>query len=221
MARHGHGYVQPTGAHGQHGQPRGAGGMAVGAKQGLSGYAELFHVDLVGYAVARRAEMDSVPGTGGLKVQVVVGVPKVGLQEVVVHVLGRKLHVDPVDSKAFECLHGYGPRGILKQGLVYLEGDFLSWNEFPLNQVVQQDLAGQVFRHVVLSLRLLFGAWTHVLYRGSNAQAFSPRWIIGAFCIKYPWRIHHPGRLPWPSSCLPGHNDRAADGSWPSDVPRS
>ena len=144
--------------------------------------------------------MDAVPGAGGLKVQMVIRVLKVRLQEVVIHILGRKFRLDPVDPQAFKGQHGHGAGGILKQGLVYLDGDFFSWCKFPLHQMVQQDFTGKIFRHAVPSL-FFVRPCSHPLYLRDNGQASCFRGIIGVFCIKYPWRIHHPGRSPWPPSC--------------------
>ena len=84
----------------------------------LARNAEALHVHLVRDAVARQAEMDAVAGAGGLKVLVVVGVLVVGLQEVVVHVLGRQLDLHPVDPQGLELEHGHGAGGILEQGVI-------------------------------------------------------------------------------------------------------
>ena len=49
---------------------------------------------------------------------VVVRVLVVRLQEVVIHVLGSQLHLDPIDPEGFELQHGHGAGGILKEGVV-------------------------------------------------------------------------------------------------------
>ena len=52
-------------------------------------------MDLMGDAVSRLAEMDAVPGAGALQEAVIVGVAKVGLEQVVVDILRGQVDSDP------------------------------------------------------------------------------------------------------------------------------
>ncbi len=70
-------------------------GMGVGAEHGLARHAETLQVHLVGDAVARLGEVDAERAPAVMQEDMVVGILVVGLQQVVVDVLGRQLHLDP------------------------------------------------------------------------------------------------------------------------------
>ena len=154
VAGHGHGDIEAAGADGQHRHPRGAGGVAVRADHGQPGTAEALHMNLVGDAVARPRKVDAVAGTGGLQVLVVVGVLVVGLQQVVVDVLGGETDLDPRQAQRFELQHRHGAGGVLQQGMVDLDGDLLAGDQLPLDEVRLENFLGEVSGHGPLSLSL-------------------------------------------------------------------
>ena len=69
VSGHGQGNVEPTGANPENRDAGRSRSMAIGAEQCLSGNSEPLHVNLVGNAVSRRAEMDSISGRSALKVE--------------------------------------------------------------------------------------------------------------------------------------------------------
>jgi hypothetical protein len=77
---------------------------------------------------------------------VVVRVPDVGLEQVVVHALGRTLRAHPVQPQGLEFQHGEGPGGVLEQGVVDAAGDFFGGGERTLHEVTREDLLRQVSR---------------------------------------------------------------------------
>ena len=82
--------------------------MAVGADHRLARRAEALHVHRVTDAVARLAEPQAEPAARALEEHVVVGVAEVGLEDVVVDVLGRHLGVRPVEAHRLELEHDHG-----------------------------------------------------------------------------------------------------------------
>jgi hypothetical protein len=101
-------------------------------------------VHLVGDAVARPAEVDAVSLAGSLQVTVVVGVTEVGLQEIVVHILGRQFHPHPLHPQGLELQHGHGAGGVLEQGMIDTDGDLLAGHQVARDQVIGENLLGQV-----------------------------------------------------------------------------
>ena len=59
-AAHGHGHVHAARAEGQHADAAAGGGVAVGADEGLAGYAEALQMHLMADAVAGAGELDAV-----------------------------------------------------------------------------------------------------------------------------------------------------------------
>ena len=150
MAGHGQGNVEPPGADGQHGDPGGSGGVAVGPDHRQPGVAEALHVHLVGDPVAGPGKVKAVAGAGSLQVLVVVGVLVVGLQQVVVDILGREVGLDPVQAEGLEFEHGHGAGGVLEQGMIDPDGDLLAGDELSLDQVIFENFAGEVPCHNIL-----------------------------------------------------------------------
>ena len=113
--------------------------MAVGTNQGFAGNAEPFQVHLVTDAVARTGEPDAVLLSHGTDKPVVVGVFKAGLQGVVVDVSDAALGFDPRHAHRFKFQIGHGAGGVLSEGLVDLDTDFLSLNHFAVHQMGAED----------------------------------------------------------------------------------
>jgi hypothetical protein len=110
-------------------------------------------VDLVGDAVARPAEVKTITLAGSLQIAVIVGVFEVGLQQVMVNVLGCKLDLNPLDSQGLEFQHCHGACGVLQKSVVNADGYFLTRHQETFNQVVGKNLAGQVHREFLKILK--------------------------------------------------------------------
>ena len=130
LAGHGQGHLQPAGADGQHAQRAGRRRVAVRAQQGLARLAEALHVHGVADAVARAAEPDAEPLAGALQEEVVVGILDIRLDQVVVDVLGRDLGLHAVQAHRFQLQHHQRAGGVLGQGLVDADADFLARASF-------------------------------------------------------------------------------------------
>ena len=65
----------------------------------------------------------------------VIGVPVVGLEQVVVDVLGCQFHLHPVNPHGHELQHRHGAGGVLKERVVDPYGDLPAGNQLPLIQV--------------------------------------------------------------------------------------
>ncbi len=154
-AGHGQGHVETAGADGEHGDSRRPRGVAVGAEHRQAGAAEALHMHLMRDAVSRTAEVDAVAGAGGLQVAMIVGVLVVGLQQVVVDVLGGQVDLHPLKPQGLELEHGHGPRRVLQQGVVDADGDLLAGDEAPLDQMSLQNLAGEIFCHFAPPFRTI------------------------------------------------------------------
>src|SRR5208337_2833091 len=150
MSGHGQSNIEATGANPENRYAGRSRSMAIGADQGLSRDSEPFHVNLVGNAVPWRAEMDSIPGRSALKVDVIVGILAVCLDDVVIHVLDGKISLYRTHPQGLEFQHGHGPCGVLKEYLVDSDADFLTRNQSSFNQVSFEYLLGQILSHYFL-----------------------------------------------------------------------
>ena len=119
----------------------------------LPRHAEPLQMDLVGDAVPRLRDMDAVTFAGGHQEDVVIGVPVVGLEQVVVDVLGRQFHLHPVNPHGHELQHRHGAGGVLEQGVVDPDGDLPAGDQFPLDQMGFEYLCCEIFGHKYLLLR--------------------------------------------------------------------
>ena len=121
--------------------------MGIGAEHHPTGHAEALQVDLVRDAVARLGEMDAELLRRGHEEDVVVGVLVVGLEQVVVDVLGRQLHLDPVNPEGHELQHRHGAGCVLEQGVIDPDGDLLAGDQFPFHQMCFENLRCKVLSH--------------------------------------------------------------------------
>ena len=147
LAGQGQGHVQPAGPEGQHPGAPGRGRMAVGPQQGLARGAEPLQVHLVADAVARRRKVEAVFGRHRPQKPVVVGVAKIRLGQVVVHVTHRHLGPGPVHPHGLELQIGQGAGGILGQGMIDLEGHLGAGGQLPGHEMRRHDLLYDGFGH--------------------------------------------------------------------------
>jgi len=105
-------------------------------------------MDLVRNPISREAEADPVASTGGLQVFVIIRIPVIGLQDVMVYILRRKLHLDPFHSQGFEFQHRHGPGRILKESVINADGNLLTADQLTLDKVSLQNLMGEILRHL-------------------------------------------------------------------------
>jgi hypothetical protein len=91
--------------------------------------------------------MNPVSGAGCLEISVVIRVLAICLEQIVIHILHGEIRMDRIEPQSFELQHSHSARGILKEGLVYLNADLFSDNKVPFNQVVFYNLLSQVLCH--------------------------------------------------------------------------
>jgi hypothetical protein len=112
-------------------------------------------VNLMADSIPGAGEDNSITGSNRLKVTMVVRILKSRLEHIVIDVGDRELCLYTVKSKGFKLKVGHGSGGILCQGLIDTDCDFLSGNHFSGNQVIFKDFLCQVKRHCLISL----GEW--------------------------------------------------------------
>ena len=78
----------------------------------------------------------------------VVGVLEVELDDVVVHVLDCPLDLDTRHLELLVLHQRHRAGGVLEQRLVDAQGDRLAGVELPLDQVLTEDLPGQVLGYL-------------------------------------------------------------------------
>ena len=144
LAGHGDGDVEPAGADRQHAERAGRAGVAVGTEQRRAGLAEPLHVNGVAHSVARPAVPDTETLTGTLQKDVIVRVSVIRLDQIVVHVLNRKLRLDPVKVESFQREHDERARCVLGQRLVDLEADPCPGPQFSVREVRGNELLREV-----------------------------------------------------------------------------
>ena len=147
MSRHGDRHVEAPGADGDHPERAARGGVGVGAHEDGPRPRIALDVHVVADAVAGSRVVDPVLATQRPQHPVVVGVLEVELDHVVVDVLQRALDLDPRDVELLELHERHGPGGVLEQRLVDLQRDRLAWRELTVDDVVAEDLAGEVLGH--------------------------------------------------------------------------
>ena len=145
---HGQGDIKSAGTDGKHAHPGGRGGVGVGAEHDFPRHAETLKMHLVGDTVARFGEMDAEPLCSGHQEDMIVGVLVVGLEQVVVDVLGSQLDFDPVDPHGHEFQHRHGAGCILEKGMIDPDGDFAAGGQFPGDKVGFENLCCEVFWHI-------------------------------------------------------------------------
>jgi hypothetical protein len=128
---HRHGHVQAAGADRQHTQGTGRRRVAVCAKQDFAGFSKALHVHRVADPVPRAAIPQAEALAGRLQEKVIVGILEIGLDQVVVHVLDRDVRLDALETQGFQFQHHQRAGGVLGQGLVDAQADFLAGDHFP------------------------------------------------------------------------------------------
>jgi hypothetical protein len=123
--------------------------VRVGPHQQLTRAGEVLQVDVVGDPVAGRRVPDAEPAAEALQVLVVLHVLVVDLQHVVVDVLDGERDSDVVNAEHLELHRGHGPGGVLDEDLVDREGQRGTGFQLARDEVVAEQLAGQVLRHAV------------------------------------------------------------------------
>ena len=139
--------LQPTRSDREHAQRPGGAGVAVGSDHRLAGGAEALHVHRVADAVARLAEPEPEPAARALKEHVVVGIAKVGLEDVVIDVLRRQLRVRPVEGHRFQLEHDHRAGGVLGERLVDPHPDLDAGRHLSFDDVVGDELLRDVSTH--------------------------------------------------------------------------
>ena len=93
--------------------------MGISPDECRAGPGEALDVQVVADAVTGPGVVDAVFCGEGLQEAVVVGVLEVQLDDVVVNVLDREVHLDPVHPHPLELQAGHRACRVLQQRLVY------------------------------------------------------------------------------------------------------
>ena len=161
-AAHGHRHVQSARADGQHADAATRGGVAVAAQQRPAGNAVALQVHLVADTVAGLGAPDAVLVGHGLDILVVVRVFKACLQGVMVNIRHGALGAHPLYPHSFELQIGHGARGVLGQGLIDADGDFLPGDHLAADQVGCENLLSQIHHAGCLRRILPFAIERHM-----------------------------------------------------------
>src|SRR5215212_4443731 len=106
--------------------------IARGSRMGIcpyerrAGSGEARNVQVVADAVPRAGVVDTGSGGEALQEAVVIRVLEVKLDDVVVNVLDREIHLDAVHAHPLELQAGHRARCVLKQCLIYAQTYFLA-----------------------------------------------------------------------------------------------
>lgn len=150
LPRLGEGDLEATGADGQHPERAGRRSVTVGAQQCLARNAEALHVHGMAHAVARRRIPDPESAASAPQKEMVVGIAEVGLDQVVVHVLGGQLGPDPVEAHRLQLQHHERPGGVLGERLVDPDRDLGPRREIALDEVRCDELVRDAESHAYL-----------------------------------------------------------------------
>ena len=120
--------------------------MGVGTKKGFSGDSKALHVNGMAHSIASAAVPNTKLLSSALKEEVVIGILKVGLDQIVVDILSGKLCLDLITSHRLELEHHHRARCILAKGLINPQLNLfphlhLAINEVALNQLVRYALS--------------------------------------------------------------------------------
>ena len=141
------GHVQPPGPKSQHPGAPGRGRVAVGPQQGFPRGAEPLQVHLVADAVARRRKVEAVSSRHRPQKPVVVGVAKIRLGQIVVHITHRHLGPGPLHPHRLELQIGQRAGGILGQGMINREGHLGAGDQLPGHQMRRHNLFNNSLCH--------------------------------------------------------------------------
>ena len=144
---HRHSHVEPAGADGDHPERPARGGVRVRAHQDPARLGVALDVHVVADAVARARVVDPELARHRLEHAVVVGVLEVELDDVVVDVLHRAVHPHALCVELLELHAGHRPGGVLQQRLVHAQADRRAGFQLAVDQVLLEDLPGQVLGH--------------------------------------------------------------------------
>jgi hypothetical protein len=100
--------------------------MGIRPDERRAGPGEALHVQVVTDAVPGTGVVDAVSGGEALQEAVVVRVFEVELDDVMVNVLDRKIHLDAVHAHPLELQAGHRACGVLEQCLIYPQPYFLA-----------------------------------------------------------------------------------------------
>ena len=118
--------------------------MAVAAQQRHARHAEALQLHLVADSVSGFRAPDPVLLRDALDILVVVRVFKSGLQRIVVDVCHAPAGLDPADPHGFKLQVSHGAGGVLGQGLVDPDGDFLPGLQVPADKMIAEYFLGQI-----------------------------------------------------------------------------
>ena len=100
--------------------------MRISPDERRAGPGEALDVQVVADPVSGAGVVNAIFGGEALQEAVVVWVLEVELDDVVVNVLDREIHLDAVDAHPLELQAGHRACGVLKQCLIYPQPYFLA-----------------------------------------------------------------------------------------------
>ncbi len=99
---------------------------------------------LVANAIARTRVVQTVLRSDILQVDVIIGVAKITLQHVVIHIAHRQLCLHLRHLNRLKLQIRQGARGVLGQGLVDIERNFLAGGHVARGEMTANQLLGQI-----------------------------------------------------------------------------
>ena len=81
----------------------------------------------------------------------IISITEIGLQQIMIHILGGKLGFDPRYPHSFKLQHHHRTGGILGQGLIDLQTDFFTCFHPTANQMGFDQFLGYVSSHLANS----------------------------------------------------------------------
>jgi hypothetical protein len=90
---------------------------------------------LVAYPVSRTGKLYAVACGNGLEEPVIIGIPKVGLQQVMVYITYGQFRLDFGYAYGLKFQVCHGARGVLSKCLVNADSDLTAWIHFTFHQV--------------------------------------------------------------------------------------
>ena len=145
------GDVETARADGEQAEAAGGRGVTVRSDQGAARLAEALQVDLVTDTVSGAGQIETVFPGDARQISVIVRVFETDLHGVVVDVADGKLRPNAGAAHGLELEVGHRPGGVLRQGLVDPDGDFLSGLEAAEGQMGFQDLLCERCGHAMVT----------------------------------------------------------------------
>ena len=121
--------------------------MGIRPQKGFTGLTETLQVHLMAYAVSGFGVIHPVFGSKGPEIGVVVGILEAHLDGLMINVDDGELGLHPGNPHGLKLHSSHGARGVLVEGLIYLNGYLATGNQFTLYQMFFEYLLDNVKSH--------------------------------------------------------------------------